>query len=232
MAKGFGKIPASGTFDVICLQETRVSEPISFPGYHDAWSFAIRKGYSGVAIFSKEQPLSIIEGTGHDLDVEGRVLTAEFPAFYLMSVYSPSSQEDCRRLPLRMKWEASLRDRVSILRQSKPVILCGDLNVAPGELDVFTQALDGTPGYTGAERKAFASLLECGLVDVWRAQNQMSRMYSWWSYLGDHRALDHGMRLDHILVDECLFKTRTLKAAILTQVGGSDHCPVALAIDC
>lgn len=228
--RGFGGVPASGAFDVICLQETRTSAPVPFDGYHACYSFAQRKGYSGVAILSKGEPVSFTEGIGHELDAEGRVLTTEFPDMYLMCVYSPTSQEDCRRLPIRMQWEAALRERIRELRASKPVVLCGDLNVAPSDLDVFTPRLDGTPEYTGAERRAFAALLGCGLVDAWREQNSGARQYTWWSYQGDYRAQNRGMRLDHILVDERLYQARPMKAAILDQVGGSDHCPVAISI--
>ena len=236
---GFMEFLKTESPDVICLQEIKahpeqVDEDLSSYEHH-FWNSAERKGYSGTAIFSKVKPISVKYGIGV-LDEEGRVITLEFKDFYLVTVYTPNSKRGLERLDFRYdKWEISFLKYVKKL--SKPVVFCGDLNVAHKEIDVknsdsnkTTKTRPGNAGFTDKERKGFDNIIKAGYIDTFRSLHPDEEKYSWWSYMFKARERNIGWRIDYFLVDEKL-KKRVKKAEILTDITGSDHCPVLLEIE-
>lgn len=236
MTKGFPEIFSSLDADIVCLQETKMQEgqaEFSPEGYHVFWNSAQKKGYSGVAIASRLAPLSVTRGIGiAEHDTEGRVLTAEYPDFFLVNVYTPNSQDELRRLEYRMEWEKAFRDYVMKLDRNKPVIICGDLNVAHKEIDLRNPKTNRkNPGFTDEERGCMTTLLDSGFVDTFRHfYPDMEEAYSWWSYRNRAREKNIGWRIDYFLVSERLVP-RLRSADILGHIYGSDHCPVLLEVD-
>ncbi|MDY6306124.1 MAG: exodeoxyribonuclease III [Oribacterium sp.] len=222
--------------DIFCLQETKLQEgqiDISLPGYHQYWNYAEKKGYSGTALFTKEEPLSVTYGMGiPEHDHEGRVITAEFPDFYVLTVYVPNSQGELKRLPYRMDWEDAWRQYILSLEEKKPVIYCGDLNVAHEEIDIKNPSTNHhNAGFTDEERAKFSRLLASGYIDSFRYLHPEDRdRYSWWSYRMKAREKNVGWRIDYFVVSEKL-KDHIKGAEIHDEIYGSDHCPVELDID-
>ena len=222
--------------DVLGLQETKAQDEqvrealFGWDSYELHSSSAIKKGYSGTAILTKRQPLSVQAGLGvAELDTEGRVLRAEFEAFHFVTVYTPNSSSGLKRLPFRGKWDSAFRDYLKELDQDKPVVCCGDLNVAHREIDLARPAANynKTPGYTQQEIDGMDALQQAGFVDTWRAANPDTVKYSWWSYRGGAREKNVGWRLDYMLVSERAMP-HVQHAKIHNDVLGSDHCPVSL----
>ena len=219
--------------DIFCLQETKLQEgqiSLDLPGYHQYWNYAEKKGYSGTAIFAKEEPLSVRYGIGVVLhDTEGRVITLEYPSFYFITCYTPNSQSELARLDYRMKWEEDFLTYLKKLEETKPVIFCGDLNVAHTEIDLKNPKTNRkNAGFTDEERQKFTELLNAGFVDTFRYfYPEQTGIYSWWSYRFSARANNAGWRIDYFCVSESL-KDRLEDAKILTDIMGSDHCPVEL----
>lgn len=222
--------------DVLGLQETKAQDDqvqealFGWDSYELHSSSAVKKGYSGTAILTKHQPLSVQAGLGvADLDTEGRVLRAEFDAFHFVTVYTPNSSSGLKRLPFRGTWDAAFRDYLKELDQDKPVVCCGDLNVAHREIDLARPAANynKTPGYTQQEIDGMDALQQAGFVDTWRAANPDTVKYSWWSYRGGAREKNVGWRLDYMLVSERAMP-HVQQAEIHNDVLGSDHCPVSL----
>lgn len=221
--------------DILCLQETKLSDKnfsIELPGYHQYYSCAQKKGYSGTAIFSKIEPVSVTEGIGvAEHDIEGRTLIAEFEGFYLISVYVPNSQDELRRLDYRQVWDKDFEDFVSGLKENKPVIFCGDLNVAHEEIDIRNPKTNTrNAGFTIEERNDFSRLLSRGFIDTFRYLHPDEVKYSWWSYRFKAREKNIGWRIDYFVVSDDL-KDRLKSAEIHNEVFGSDHCPVSIEID-
>ena len=221
--------------DILCLQETKLSDKdfsIELPGYHQYYSCAQKKGYSGTAIFSKIEPVSVTEGIGvAEHDMEGRTLIAEFEGFYLISVYVPNSQDELRRLDYRQIWDKDFEDFVSGLKENKPVIFCGDLNVAHEEIDIRNPKTNTrNAGFTIEERNDFSRLLSRGFIDTFRYLHPDEVKYSWWSYRFKAREKNIGWRIDYFVVSDDL-KDRLKSAEIHNEVFGSDHCPVSIEID-
>jgi exodeoxyribonuclease-3 len=232
--KGFTDYFNSVDADIFCLQETKLQEhqvELQTPGYHQFWSFAEKKGYSGTALFSKTEPLSVEYGIGHEFDDEGRVICAEFEEFYVVTVYTPNSQEGLARLDRRMEWDDMFREYVKALAEHKGVIICGDLNVAHQAIDLKNpKTNERNAGYTIEEREKFTRLLEAGFVDTFRyLYPDVTDVYSWWSYRFQSRSRNTGWRIDYWLVSESL-KERVIDSTIATDVMGSDHAPVILVI--
>ena len=234
--KGFYDFVAQQQPDVLCLQETKLSEgqfKADMPGYYQYWNYAEKKGYSGTAVFTKEKPLRVTYGMGiEEHDHEGRVITLEYPRYYLITVYVPNSKEQLERLDYRMSWEDAFLAYVKELEKSKPVIYCGDLNVAHKEIDLKNPGPNrGHAGFTDEERDKMTKALSCGLVDTWRYfYPDREGVYSWWSYRFHAREHNAGWRIDYFIVSQEL--TPILKdAMIYTDVQGSDHCPVGLLIE-
>lgn len=219
--------------DIFCLQETKLQEgqiDLPLPGYHQYWNYADKKGYSGTAIFTKEEPLSVSYGIGIDEhDHEGRVITAEFPDFYFITVYTPNSQQELARLDYRMRWEDDFLAYIKKLDEIKPVIYCGDLNVAHQEIDLKNPKTNRhNAGFTDEEREKMTTVLASGFVDSFRhLYPDQTDIYSWWSYRFQARAKNAGWRIDYFIVSEKL-KERIADAKIHTDILGSDHCPVEL----
>lgn len=221
--------------DILCLQETKLSDKdfsIELPGYHQYYSCAQKKGYSGTAIFSKIEPVSVTEGIGvAEHDMEGRTLIAEFEGFYLISVYVPNSQDELRRLDYRQVWDKDFEDFVSGLKENKPVIFCGDLNVAHEEIDIRNPKTNTrNAGFTIEERNDFSRLLSRGFIDTFRYLHPDEVKYSWWSYRFKAREKNIGWRIDYFVISDDL-KDRLKSAEIHNEVFGSDHCPVSIEID-
>lgn len=235
MNKGFADFMEKIDADVVCVQETKMQPEqadFSFEGYEAYWNSAVKKGYSGTALFTRVPPLGVTYGigvTGHD--EEGRVITAEYPDFYLVNVYTPNSQRGLTRLDYRMQWEEDFRAYVCGLDRSKPVIICGDLNVAHEEIDIKNAKSNrGNAGFTDEEREKLTELLESGFVDSFRMlYPDLTGAYSWWSYQFNAREKNTGWRIDYFLVSERL-KGRIADAKIHAEVLGSDHCPVELLL--
>lgn len=233
--KGLSEFVASADADVICFQETKLQpEQNSFEpeGYMRWFNSAEKKGYSGTAVFSKTEPLSVSFGMGiPELDSEGRVIAAEFPKFTLVNCYTPNAQRDLARLPFRMVWEDAFRAFVSGLAKRKTVVICGDLNVAHQEIDLKNAKSNrGNAGFTDEEREKFGRLLDAGFVDTFRFLHPEEKKYSWWSYMFKARERDIGWRIDYFLVSADgagLVKS----AQIASEVTGSDHAPVILELD-
>ncbi len=222
--------------DAICLQETKLQEgqiQVDLPGYHQYWNYAVKKGYSGTAIFTREEPLSVQYGIGiPEHDQEGRVITLEYPAYYLITVYVPNSKQELERLSYRMVWEDAFLSYIKELEKSKPVIYCGDLNVAHREIDLKNPSSNHhNAGFTDEERGKMTTVLSSGFVDTWRYFHpDTAGVYSWWSYRFHARQKNAGWRIDYFIVSEALVP-KLCDAAIYTDVLGSDHCPVGLQID-
>lgn len=221
--------------DVFCLQETKLQagqHDLDLPGYHQYWNYAEKKGYSGTAIFTKTEPLSVTYGIGvEEHDHEGRVITAEFEDFYVVTVYVPNSQRELTRLAYRMEWEEAFLGYVKGLSETKPVIFCGDLNVAHQEIDLKNPKTNHkNAGFTDEERACFTKVLENGFIDTFRYfYPEVTDAYSWWSYMANARAKNVGWRIDYFVASEGM-KDRLSDAKIHPQVMGSDHCPVELDI--
>ena len=233
--KGFADIFTELDADFFCLQETKLQEgqiDLEFLGYRSYWNYADKKGYSGTAIFTKHEPLSVSYGLGIDEhDHEGRLITLEMEDFYLLCVYTPNSQDGLRRLDYRMTWEDDFRAYVKELALKKGVIICGDLNVAHKDIDLKNpQTNHYNPGFTDEERGRFITLLGAGFIDTFRYFHPDQRdIYSWWSYRFQARQKNVGWRIDYFLASENM-KDRLEKAVIHTEIFGSDHCPVELVI--
>ena len=222
--------------DIFCLQETKLQEgqiSLDLPGYHQYWNYAEKKGYSGTAIFAKEEPLSVRYGIGVDLhDTEGRVITLEYPSCYFITCYTPNSQSELKRLSYRMQWEDDFLSYLKALEKEKPVILCGDLNVAHREIDLKNPKTNRkNAGFTDEERAKFSALLDSGFTDTFRHfYPDAEGIYSWWSYRFKAREKNAGWRIDYFLTSKCL-DSHLKDAKILTDITGSDHCPVELDFD-
>lgn len=227
----FNKLDA----DIFCLQETKLQEgqiDLDLPGYHQYWNYADKKGYSGTAIFTKLEPISVSYGIGVDEhDHEGRVITLEFDDFYFITVYTPNSQNELARLPYRMRWEDDFRAYIMKLDEKKPVIFCGDLNVAHKEIDLKNPKTNHlNAGFTDEERGKMTELLSSGFVDTFRHfYPDAEQIYSWWSYRFKAREKNSGWRIDYFITSERL-NDRLVDAKIHTDILGSDHCPVELEI--
>ena len=219
--------------DFVCLQETKLQEgqiSLDLPGYESYWCYAEKKGYSGTAIFTRRTPLSVSYNLGiPEHDSEGRVITLEYEDFYLVCVYTPNSQDGLRRLDYRMSWEDDFRDYLCELDKSKPVIVCGDMNVAHEEIDLKNPATNHfNPGFSDEEREKFTELLDAGFIDTFRSlYPDRTDAYSWWSYRAAARQRNVGWRIDYFVVSERL-RGNIKDAYILPEVMGSDHCPVGL----
>lgn len=234
--KGFMDFFQDADADIFCLQETKLQEgqiQLELPGYYQYWNYAEKKGYSGTAVFTKEKPLSVSMGIGIEKhDHEGRVITLEFEKFYLITVYTPNSQDELRRLDYRMEWEDDFLAYLKQLEQNKPVIVCGDMNVAHREIDLKNPKTNRkNAGFTDEERAKFTALTEAGFTDTFRYfYPDAEGIYSWWSYRFHAREKNAGWRIDYFLASEAL--NGSLKdAMIYNDVFGSDHCPVGLLID-
>ena len=235
LTKGFLEYVKQEDPDIVCLQETKLQPEqavFDLPGYHRYFNSADKKGYSGTAVLTKEEPLSVVYGFGDDIHRhEGRVITAEYPAFYLVCCYTPNSQDGLRRLSYRMQWEDDLREYLRELDGKKPVVYCGDLNVAHQEIDLKNPKTNRkNAGFTDEERERFSQLLAAGFIDSYRSLYPEKIEYSWWSYRFNARKNNAGWRIDYFLVSDRI-GGRIQDAKIHTQVMGSDHCPVELDLD-
>lgn len=236
MGKGFMDTFAQLDADAFCLNETKLQPgqiELDLPGYHQYWNSAEKKGYSGVAVFTRQEPLSVRYGIGVDeFDHEGRVLTLEMPQFYLVSCYTPNSQDGLKRLEYRMRWEDAFLSYLKLLEREKPVVLCGDLNVAHQEIDIKNPKSNRmNAGFTDQEREKMTRLLNAGFVDTFRALHpDETGAYSWWSYRFHARENNAGWRIDYFIVSESL-REHVREAAIHSEIFGSDHCPVELVLD-
>ena len=236
VGKGFLDFFKEIDADVFCIQESKLQEgqiDLDLPGYHQYWNYALKKGYSGTAMFTKEEPLSVSYGIGmEEHDTEGRVITAEFPDYYVVTCYTPNSQDGLARLDYRMKWEDDFLAYLKGLEKDKPVVFCGDLNVAHTEIDLKNPKTNRkNAGFTDEERGKFTDLLAAGFVDTFRYfYPDAEGIYSWWSYRFSARAKNAGWRIDYFCVSESL-KDRLVSASIHTEVMGSDHCPVELVME-
>lgn len=234
--KGFEDSFKSLDADFFCLQETKMQAgqlDAQFDGYESYWCYAEKKGYSGTAIFTKHTPLSVSYGIGiEEHDHEGRVITLEYPDFYLITCYTPNTQDELRRLDYRMQWEDAFRAYLIELDKKKPLLLCGDLNVAHKEIDLKNPKTNRrNPGFTDEERGKFQELLDAGFIDTFRHFHpDLEGAYSWWSYRAMARPKNVGWRIDYFVVSERL-TTRLKSAAIHADIYGSDHCPVEVVID-
>ena len=235
MGKGFLDFFKEADADIFCLQETKLQAgqiDLELPGYHQYWNYAEKKGYSGTAIFAKEEALQVTCGIGmEEHDHEGRVLTLEYPDFYFVTVYTPNSQNELARLDYRMKWEDDFLVYLKKLEETKPVIFCGDLKVAHKEIDLKNPKSNRkNAGFTDEERGKFTALVEAGFIDTFRHfYPDREGVYSWWSYRFSARAKNAGWRIDYFLTSVSL-KDRLEDAMIYSEVMGSDHCPVGLII--
>ena len=235
VTKGFLDIFKDFDADFFCLQETKLQEgqiELDLPGYNQYWNYAEKKGYSGTAIFTKHAPLSIQYGIGvEELDTEGRLITLEYADFFLVTCYTPNAQQELARIGHRLKWEAAFRDYLAALDAKKPVIVCGDLNVAHKEIDLKNPAANrGSAGFSDEERAAFTQLLERGFTDSFRhLYPDAAGAYSWWSYRFNARKNNAGWRIDYFLVSNRI-AGQIASAAIHPDIMGSDHCPVSLEL--
>ena len=247
LKKGFGESMAALSPDVICLQETKMERgqaAVELPGYHEYWNSADKKGYSGTAVFTRQEPISVACGMDLDRhDHEGRLITLEYEEFYLVCCYTPNAQDGLKRIDYRMEWEDDLRDYLMSLDRTKPVIYCGDLNVAHREIDLKNPKTNvNNAGFTPQERDKLTSLLESGFVDSFRLLSSgftdtfrrlypdVTGAYSWWSYRFHARQNNAGWRIDYFIVSDRI-ADKIRRAEILSTVEGSDHCPVLLDID-
>ncbi len=234
--KGFKDIFNTFDADIFCVQETKLQQgqiDLPFENYHQYWNYAEKKGYSGTAIFTKEKPLNVEYGIGIDEhDKEGRVITLEYPEFYFVTCYTPNSQNELKRLDYRMKWEDDFLAYIKCLDNKKPVIICGDLNVAHKEIDLKNPKTNRkNAGFTDDERNKMTALLESGFTDSYRYLHPNKEgVYSWWSYRFNARKNNAGWRIDYFITSDRI-KDKILEAEIHTDIMGSDHCPVELEID-
>lgn len=235
VTKGFLDYFKEVDADIFCLQETKLQEgqiDLNLEGYYEYWNYAQKKGYSGTAIFTKKKPISVAYGIDiEEHDNEGRVITLEFEDFYFITVYTPNSQSELKRLDYRMKWEDDFREYLKKLDSIKPVIVCGDLNVAHKEIDLKNPKTNRkNAGFTDEEREKLTILLDNGFIDTYRYFNpDKEGIYSWWSYRFNARKNNSGWRIDYFLASEKL-KDRLVSADIHTEILGSDHCPVELVL--
>jgi len=233
LGKGFLDFFKEADADIFCLQETKLQAgqlTLELPGYHQYWNYAEKKGYSGTAVFAKREPLQVTCGMGvEEHDHEGRVITLEYSDFYFVTVYTPNSQNELARLSYRMKWEDDFLAYLKKLEEKKPVVFCGDLNVAHKEMDLKNPKTNrNNAGFTDEERGKFTALMENGFIDTFRYfYPDVTGVYSWWSYRFKAREKNAGWRIDYFVVSEAL-KDRLEDAAIYHEVMGSDHCPVGL----
>lgn len=231
--KGFSGFFEDADADIFCLQETKLQAgqiELDLPGYHQYWNYAEKKGYSGTALFTRTEPLNVTYGIGvEEHDHEGRVITAEYEDYYVSTVYVPNSQRELTRLGYRMEWEEAFLGYIKNLEKTKPVIYCGDLNVAHQEIDLKNPKTNRrNAGFTDEERNCFTKVLESGFLDTFRHLYPEARdAYSWWSYMGQARARNVGWRIDYFVASESL-KEKLADAKIHSQIMGSDHCPVEL----
>ena len=236
LTKGFEERFQELDADIFCLQETKCQQgqvKLELPGYYQYWNYANRKGYSGTAIFTKKEPLSVFNRMGiEEHDKEGRVITLEFDDFYMVTVYTPNSQSELRRLEYRMQWEKDFLSYLLNLQEKKPVIVCGDLNVAHKDIDLKNPKTNrNNPGFTDEERACFSTMLESGFVDTFRYfYPDLEGAYSWWSYRFKAREKNAGWRIDYFLVSPVL-ASKLDDAKIHSGIMGSDHCPVELTIN-
>ena len=236
VGKGFEDFFRQADADVFCLQETKLQSgqiQLQTDGYHQFWNYAEKKGYSGTAVFSKEEPICVSYGVGVlELDTEGRMITLEYPDFYLITCYTPNAQPELARIDHRLNWDRAFREKVSQLDAQKPVILCGDLNVAHQEIDLKNPASNrGNAGFSDQERESFSALLDAGFTDSFRHLfPDTTGAYSWWSYRFNARKNNAGWRIDYFLVSNRI-ADRITAAPIYAEVTGSDHCPVGLEIN-
>jgi exodeoxyribonuclease-3 len=234
--KGFADAFRTLDADFFCLQETKMQAgqlDLQFPGYQSYWNYAEKKGYSGTAIYSRHTPLSVTYGLGlEEHDHEGRVITLEMPTFYLVTVYTPNSQDELRRLDYRMTWEDAFRSYLLTLQTKKPVIVCGDLNVAHNEIDLKNPKTNRrNAGFTDEERGKLSALLDAGFTDTFRHfYPDQKDIYSWWSYRFRAREKNAGWRIDYFLASKSL-DDKLVDAKIHTEIFGSDHCPVELQLE-
>ena len=236
LGKGFQEYFDRADADFFCLQETKLSDgqlSLPLPGYHAYWNYADKKGYSGTAVFAREEPLNVTYGVGvPELDTEGRMITLEYPKFYLVTCYTPNAQRELARIDHRMKWDDAFRAKLAQLDGQKPVVVCGDLNVAHREIDLKNPASNrGNAGFSDQERESFQKTLDMGCTDTFRSlYPEQAGIYSWWSYMFHAREKNAGWRIDYFLVS-----SRTAgqirQAAIHCDILGSDHCPVELVWD-
>lgn len=235
MNKGFPDFFNHVEADAFCLQETKLQEgqiDLNLPSYHQFWNYAEKKGYSGTAIFTKQEPISVKYGIGAaELDNEGRVITAEFDNCFLVTCYTPNAQRGLARIDHRMRWDEAFRSFLRELDKQKPVIICGDLNVAHKEIDLKNPSSNrGSAGFSDEERESFQKLLDCGFTDSFRRLNPDAvGAYTWWSYMFNARANNAGWRIDYFLVSDRV-ADKIQAAPIYADVLGSDHCPVGLEI--
>jgi len=235
VGKGFGDFFAAQDADFFCLQETKLQAGqinLDLPGYHQFWDYAQKKGYSGTAIFAKEEPISVTYGVGvEELDTEGRLITLEYENFYLVTCYTPNAQQGLARIGHRLKWDEAFRQHLKRLDEKKPVIACGDLNVAHQEIDLKNPSANrGNAGFSDEERESFGKLLDAGFTDSFRYLfPDATGIYSWWSYRFNARANNAGWRIDYFVVSNRIADKITA-TPIHTDIFGSDHCPVGLEI--
>lgn len=236
VTKGFQEYFDQMQADFFCLQETKLQAgqiQLDLPGYSQFWNYAQKKGYSGTAIFAKEAPISVSYGVGvEELDTEGRLITLEYPDFYLVTCYTPNAQQGLARIEHRLKWDAAFREYLSLLDQKKPVIACGDLNVAHQEIDLKNPSSNrGNAGFSDEERESFGTLLSAGFTDSFRYLfPDTTGAYSWWSYRFNARKNNAGWRIDYFLVSNRI-ADKIAAAPIYSDVFGSDHCPVGLELN-
>lgn len=236
MEKGFMQYFADADADFFCLQETKLSAgqlSLSLPDYHMYWNYAEKKGYSGTAVFARQEPLSVSYGLGvPELDHEGRMITLEYPEFFLVTCYTPNAQRELARIDHRMKWDEAFRRKIAELDSQKPVVICGDLNVAHREIDLKNPASNrGNAGFSDQERESFQKTLELGFTDSFRHLHpDVTGAYSWWSYMFHAREKNAGWRIDYFLVSNRA-AGQIKEAKIHSEIFGSDHCPVELVLE-
>lgn len=236
VTKGFQDYFDSVQADAFCLQETKLQAgqiQMDLPGYEQYWNYAVKKGYSGTAIFTREKPISVTYGIGiEELDTEGRLITLEYPEFFLVTCYTPNAQQGLARIDHRLKWDDAFRAYLQELDSRKPVIACGDLNVAHNEIDLKNPSSNrGNAGFSDEERESFGKLLEAGFTDTFRFRNpDVTGAYSWWSYRFNARKNNAGWRIDYFLVSNRIAEKITA-TPIYADIYGSDHCPVGLELD-
>lgn len=236
LTKGFSDFFENVDADVFCIQETKCQEgqvDLSYPGYTSYWNSAEKKGYSGTAIFTKKKPLTVTYGIGiEEHDKEGRVITLEFKNYYLVTIYTPNSKRELERLAYRQIWEDEIRRYLLTLSEKKPVVMCGDLNVAHQEIDLKNPKTNhGNAGFTDEEREKMTELLSAGFIDTYRhCYPDQANAYTWWSYMGRAREKNVGWRIDYFITSKAL-KENIQDAMIYPEILGSDHCPVGLLLD-
>ena len=232
--KGFLEVVGNRLPEIVCLQETKAQPEqveINLDGYEQVWNSAEKKGYAGTAVFTKIMPISTYYGIGiPEHDKEGRVITLEFPVFFLVNVYTPNAQRGLTRLDYRMQWDKDFLEYLKTLEKTKPIILCGDLNVAHQEIDLANPKSNRrNAGFTDEERQGFSNILEEGFVDTFRMFNKDPGQYTWWSYRSNARSKNIGWRIDYFCCSHGLAK-RIENSSIMPDVMGSDHCPIGLTI--